>query len=224
LKRLTNKMNKTLLITMPKYDDGTEYLSYYASLVEKKAEELNIDKKSFKEGDITANNVSKYIKKKDPKLIFVNGHGDADSLEGDEGEVIFSIEKNINLLRDRIVYARACHAGISFGKKMVEENNGCFIGYKTPFSFWMDERNSAVPAKDKTAKLFLEPSNEVVISLIKGNTAKEADKKSKKMMVDNMSKILKMQEKDEPGAIGWLEILWNNFEGQILYGNEEATF
>ena len=31
------KMNKIVLVTRPKYDDGTEYLSYYASLILKKA-------------------------------------------------------------------------------------------------------------------------------------------------------------------------------------------
>ena len=33
-------MNRILLTTMPKYDDGTEYLSYYASLISKRAKKL----------------------------------------------------------------------------------------------------------------------------------------------------------------------------------------
>jgi len=217
-------MNKILLTTMPKYDDGTEYLSYYASLVSKKAEELNIEKKDFEGRKVTSKNISKFMKKKNPKLIFINGHGDSDYLEGDEGEILFSTDKNIELLKDKIVYARACHAGLSFGKKMVEDNNGCFIGYNTPFSFWIDERRSAVPAKDKTAALFLEPSNEVMNSLIKGNSSSVADEKSKKMMIDNMNKVLRMQDKKEPGAMGWLNILWNNFEGQVVHGNAEISF
>ena len=209
---------------MPRYDDGTEYLSYYASLVSKKAEELNIEKKDSEGKEVTVGNVSKFIKKKNPNLIFVNGHGDANYLEGDKGEILFSTDKNIALLRDKIVYARACHAGLTFGKKMVENNDGCFIGYSTPFSFWIDERRSAVPAKDKTAALFLEPSNEIMFSLLKGNTTSVANEKSKKKMTDNMNKVLKMQDKKEPGAMGWLDILWNNFEGQVIHGNSGASF
>lgn len=68
-------MDKILLTTMPKYDDGTEYLSYYASLISKKASELNIIKKDFKGKEVNNKNISKFIKKKSPKLVFINGHG-----------------------------------------------------------------------------------------------------------------------------------------------------
>ncbi len=217
-------MNKILMVTRPKYDDGTEYLSYYASLVLKEAKRLNILFKDFSGKSANSREISKYLNKKHPKLIFVNGHGDADSLEGNKGEILFSINKNIDLLKEKIVYARACHAAINFGRKMVEGNNGCFIGYKTPFSFWIDNKYSATPQKDKIAKLFLEPSNEIISSLIKGNTSNISDKKSKRMMVENMKKILVMEGNKEPGATGWLEVLWSNFEGQILYGNSSARF
>jgi len=33
-----------------------------------------------------------------------------------------------------------------------------------------------------------------------------------------------MKEKKEPGAIILLNVLWNNYEGQELYGNENITF
>lgn len=200
-----SKMNKILLVIRPRYDNGTEYLFYYASLVLKEAEKLNISKKDFPGKEANPNNVLNYIKKKNPLLVFVNGHGDADSLEGDEGETLFSIDKNIDILKNKIVYARACHAGISFGKKMVEKNDGCFIGYTSPFSFWTDDKYSATPSKDNLAKLFLEPSNEIMNSLIKGNSTKISNDKSKKMMIENMKKILKMEEKQEPGAGDFVE-------------------
>ena len=204
-------MNPILLVTRPKYDDGTAYLFYYTSLVLKNADKLRISKKDFKGEKVNSENISKFIKKKNPKLIFINGHGDADSLEGHRGKILFSTDTNLDLLKGRFVYARACHAGLSFGKKMVEKNSGCFIGYNTPFSFWIDDKYSTTPLKDKIAKLFLEPSNEVINSLLKGNNAKNSNKKSKKMMVDNMKKILEMDKKKEPGATGWLSILWNNY-------------
>jgi len=217
-------MNKILLITRPKYDDGTEYLSYYASLILKENKNIKKFIKDFEGKDVTNKNIKKFIIKKDPKLLFINGHGNKDFLEGDKNHILFSIDKDIELLKNRIVYARACHAGLSFGKKMVEGNDGCFIGYVVPFSFWIDEKRSATPAKDKIAKLFLEPSNQIINSLIKGSTSKESDEKSKKMMIENMNKILKMESKKEPGAMGWLGILWNNYEGQVLYGKEDVSF
>ena len=217
-------MDEILLVTRPKYDDATEYLSYYASLILKEADKLSIINKDFSGKEATNNNISKFIEKKNPKLVFVNGHGDSSSLEGDEGEIIFSIEINMHLLKNKLLYARACHAGLIFGKEMVKDNNGCFIGYKTPFTFWSDGRYSATPAKDKLASLFLMPSNEIISSLIKGNSAELSNEKSKKMMIENMKKILKMEEKNEPGAMGWLGALWNNYQGQVIHGNVEMRF
>jgi len=217
-------MNKILLTTRPDYDDGTAYLSYYTSLILRKAEELGIDNKDFHGNDLTVEKVIKYIIKKEPKLIFVNGHGNSESLEGNKEDILFSTDKNIELLKNKIVYARACHAGLSFGPKMVKDNKGCFIGYNTPFSFWIDGSRSSTPAKDKTAELFLLPSNEVMLSLIKGNDAETSNEKSKEMIIENMKKVLRMEEKKEPGAIGWLEILWNNFDGQVLYGKRDICF
>ena len=217
-------MGEILLVTRPKFDDATEYLSYYASLILKEASKNNISCKDFSGKEVNEKNVTKFVEKINPKLIFVNGHGDPNSFEENEGEIIFSVEKNVHLLKDKLLYARACNAGLIFGKEMVRNNEGCFIGYNTPFTFWIDGKYSAIPAKDNLASLFLLPSNEIVNSLIKGNNAKESNEKSKKMMVENMKKILQMEEKDEPGATGWLGALWNNYVGQVVYGNEEMCF
>lgn len=217
-------MTKTLLVTRPQYDDCTSYLSHFSSLVLKEAKKLQINTKDFDGEKANSKNVSKFVGKQDPKLIFINGHGDSDSLGGHKGEILFSITKDIDLLKDKLVYARACHAGIAFGEKMVKGNGGCFIGYTMPFSFWTEDKHSATPLKDNTAKLFLEPSNEIVISLINGYSAQASHERSKEMMVENMRKILKMEAKKEPGAMGWLEVLWNNYEGQILHGNRNFRF
>ena len=88
----------------------------------------------------------------------------------------------------------------------------------------MSDSWSTKPLNDKIASLYLKPSNEIMFSLLKGRTAKEADNKSKKMMVENMKKILAMKQKEEPGAIGMFKILWENYEGQVVLGNEEASF
>lgn len=211
-------MNKILLVTRPKYDDGTEYLSCYAQLVLNEAENKGIIKKDFEGKNANREEVLKFIHKKNPKLLFINGHGDKNCLYGHEDKEIFS-PKDSEILKKKIIYARACNAGENFGKEIVKEG-GSFIGYKYSFSFWMNEKWSTKPLNDNIAKLYLEPSNEVVISLIKGKKVSESDNKSKKMMVENMKKILKMEEKKEPGAMGMLQVLWTNFEGQVVYGED----
>ena len=213
-----------LLVTRPDYDDGTAYLSHYTSLVLKLAKEKNIDVKDFLGKDANVADVTKYVSKKNPKLLFINGHGNNDSLEGDRNEILFSVNNGLDILKNKIVYARACHAGLSFGEKMVRGNSGCFIGYKFPFSFWISGARSSTPLKDKTAALFLIPSNEVVSCLIRGKTTKDANELSKKKMVESMQKVLDLNGKKEPGAMELLKILWTNYNGQVLHGNEDLTF
>ncbi len=214
-------MNNSILVTRPKYDDGTEYLSAYALEVIKKAQE-KFSVKDFEGKEAIKENVEKYLKNKNPKLLFLNGHGNESEIFGHKDKIIFSLT-NINLLKDKITYARACFSANFLGHEAVKNNSGCFIGYIYPFSFWMDEERSATPLKDKVAGMFLNPSNEVVFSLLKGESARKADEKSKKMMIENMREILAMERKNEPGATGMLQILWDNYEGQIVLGNEDAS-
>jgi len=212
-----------LLTTTPRFDDGTEYLAYYTSLILRQAEKHSIDNKNFTGPAATGRHVSQFIQKKNPELLLINGHGSAESLEGHKNEILFSIDKNLHLLADRITYARACDAAQTLGKNAVHNNNGCFIGYERPFSFWIDERRSAVPAKDKVAALFLLPSNEVMNLLLKGNTAQEAHDRSKQKMIENMNEVLKMKDRKEPIAVSLLPVLWNNYEGQVILGNTSAS-
>jgi len=218
-------MSRILLVTRPKYDDGTEYLAYYASLILKLAENKGIQAKDFQGKNANRKEVIKFLEKMSPELIFINGHGSETELTGHNGETLLSEEVNdLRLLKNKIIYARACDAGSSFGKKAVMGGNGCFIGYKSPFSVWIDERWSANPSKDKTAALFLEPSNEIMTSLLKGDPTHMADQKSKNLMIENMKEILKMEEKKEPAAMNLLQVLWANFEGQVLHGNPDISF
>jgi len=103
---------------------------------------------------------------------------------------------------------------------MKNNKEGCFIGYKLPFVFFIDERWSAKPNNDNTARLFLEPSNSIPISLIKGNSAIESHDNSRRAIIKNMKKILRNEK--EPGIDSLLAGLWNNFNGQVIYGNKEA--
>lgn len=215
-------MAKSMLMTRPKYDDGTEYLSAYAYEILKKFKDKYIIK-DFKEKEVTKENLEKYIKIKNPKLLFLNGHGNESEIYGHKDIVIFSKE-NSHLLKNKIIYARACFSANILGKEAVKESSGCFIGYIYPFSFWISGERSATPLKDKVASLFLIPSNEIVNSLLKGFSAEESNNISKNMMINNMKEILAMEQKNEPGATGMLQILWDNYEGQILLGKGDICF
>ncbi len=215
-------MDSILLVTRPKYDDGTQYLSAYALEILKKVKG-QILTKDFEGKEANKENVEKYVKSKNPKLLFLNGHGNECEICGHKDKAIFSLT-NVNLLKNKIIYARACFSANVLGQEAVKNSSGCFIGYVYPFSFWMDGERSTTPLKDKVAGMFLNPSNEIILSLLKGKTAKKSDEKSKQMMISNMKEILAMEQKNELGATGMLQILWDNYEGQVVLGNENAYF
>lgn len=214
-------MKKTILFTRPCYDNSTTYLFYYASLLIREAEERAFSVLDLKRPRLTRENFSKMIEKSSPTIVFFNAHGTETAIYGDkiEGEEEILVEEDVNhkLLNSRLVYARACWAAASLGNKACL-NNGCFVGYNIPFSFWSDDRWSSKPLNDNTARLFLEPSNLIVSSLLKGNTLEEAVKKSNEMSKKNILKLLK--EKEELGALASMILLWSNMQGLQVLGNK----
>ena len=212
-------MDKTMLVTRPRYDDATEYLFYYASLIIEEAENKNIKVIDLKRPRLTKEIASEIIMEKCPRFLFFNAHGDDDAIYGDkiDGQEEPLIKEGINhkLLDSKIVYARACSSAISLGKSC---SNGCFIGYNVLFSFFIDQRWSAKPANDKTANLFLEPSNLIASSLVRGFVVKEAVEKSSKMTKKNILELLKKDS--EPGASASAMLLWNNLEGLEVIGDD----
>ena len=135
--------------------------------------------------------------------------------------LIIKFGKNDKLLKERIVYARSCDAGMILGSGCMDgTKNGCFIGYNLPFIFYMDRKWTTKPHNDKVAGLFLDPSNIVPISIIKGHTALEAHNNAKKGMLKTMKKLLKGQQEEETPF--YLEALWNNYYGQVISGNSEV--
>jgi len=201
-------MNNSILITRPEHDVATSYISYYAGLIIKDIISKGIAYKDFQGKELIAENVHKFLVKQDPKLLFLNGHGSEDAIEGSRGTILFSI-KDKHLLKDRMIYARSCHLGARFGKEIVEK--GCFIGYDVPFMFYTD---TGRPSNDKVASYVLEPSNEVMNALLKGNTALVAHNRSKEAMRKNMNKLLV-----EGHSMYIVEALWNNYNGQVIYGD-----
>ncbi|MCK5234173.1 MAG: hypothetical protein KAJ91_05120 [Candidatus Aenigmarchaeota archaeon] len=169
---------------------------------------------------LTRKNFENIIKNRAMPLIFFNAHGDAKTIYGDKTgiaeEVLVKEGVNHRILDSKIVYARACWAAASLGKSC---KGGCFMGYNIPFSFWLNEKWSAKPANDSTAKMFFEPSNLVVSSLLKGNTAEDAVNNSANLTKKTILKLLRT--KDEPGATASAMLLWNNMQGTAIVGNKE---
>ena len=214
-------MQKGLLITCPEHDDATAYLTYFSKEIIKEAEDKTLKTKKIEDSELNLKRFSEIIEKIDYRLIVLNGHGSPDSILGYKQNAIIKIGENDKLLKERIVYARACNAGMILGPEcMKETNDGSFIGYSLPFIFFVDQKWSTKPHNDNVARLFLEPSNLVPISIIKGHTSSEAHNNGKRQTLKTMNMLLK--EKHEQEIPFYLEALWNNYIGQVIFGNSEA--
>ena len=218
-------MKPTLLVTRPNYDDATGYLSYYANQIIDFAKKKNIKVLDLVRPRLTRKGFSELVSKENPGMIFFNAHGDDKTIYGDkvkgEEEVLVREKDNEEILSGRITYARACWTAASLGKACTSKK-GCFIGYNAPFSFWFNEGWSAKPSNDNIAKLFLEPSNLIVLSLLKGNTALEAFDKSVNMSNKSIMRLLRRSE--EPGTMASMMILWNNTHSLEILGEESMSF
>ncbi len=210
------------IITMPNYDDATAYLYCYAEELVRFAEENNISIIQLQRPRLQRKVLEESIQKQNPQLLLFNAHGDEKTIYGDkignEEEYLIREGENHRLLAGKLTYARACSAAISLGRAGVEKN-GCFIGYNQPFSFWTDTSRTTTPLKDKIAEIFLQPSNELVVGLLRGKKAKEAAEIFISSSKKNMLRLLAKQ--DEPGAMALAMLLWNNMMAQEVVGNEE---
>ena len=214
-------MKQGLLITCPEYDDATAYLTYFSKTILEVASNKSLKTKRIKEKELNIKSFSKIIKKLDYRLIVLNGHGSPDSIFGYKKNLIVKFGKNDKLLKERIVYARSCNAGLILGSECMNgTKKGCFIGYNLPFIFYMDQKWTTKPHNDKVAGLFLDPSNLAPISIIKGHTTLEAHNNAKNGMLKTMKKLLKGQQEEE--TLFYVEALWNNYSGQVISGKGEA--
>lgn len=214
-------MERGMLITCPEHDDATSYLSYFSRDIIDEATAKLLKVKKITDEKLNEKDFSQILKKLDYNLIILNGHGSADSVFGFKNNIILQVGRNESLLAERLVYARSCNAGLILGPACMKNNkNGCFIGYSLPFVFYMDEKWSTKPSNDKVAALFIQPSNLIPISFIKGNSALEAHSNSKKQILKAMKKLMEGKPEDETPF--YLEALWNNYSGQVIIGNESA--
>ncbi|MBU0459721.1 MAG: hypothetical protein KJ597_02110 [Nanoarchaeota archaeon] len=214
-------MQKGLLITCPEHDDGTTYLTYFSKEIIAEAIKKSLKNKQINDKELNEKDFSAILNKLQYKLVVLNGHGSSNAIFGYKANPIILIGKNDYLLKERLVYARSCHAGLKLGPaSMKNTKEGCFIGYALPFIFYMDAKWTTKPHNDQVAGLFLEPSNLIPISIIKGHSSSEAHHHSKKQMLRTMNKLMNGDQLRETPL--YLEALWNNYSGQVIYGNKKA--
>lgn len=212
-------MSNCVLITRPDHDLATNYLCLWTEdivrLSNKKRKTLDLKSKKA-----TAKNFKSYIEKHHPEFLFINGHGNEHEITGYNNEILVKAGQNEYLLANKIIYARSCSAACGLGEIVSKKYAATFIGYRKSYILGRNPSKLFRPLEDEVAKLFIEPSNLVSISIIKGQTAKEAYRKSQEAMTKNFFFMLSSNatSNQKDSAV----YLWANKRNQVFLGNENA--
>lgn len=178
-----------MLVTRPNHDLTTTYLFFWSELLIKQAKIGNEPVIDLAGKKANIKEFTSVIKKKHPGLIVINGHGNDDIVTGYDNEPLIQAGKNQTLLKNAVVFARSCRSAKILGPVSVDSGCIAYIGYDDDFVFVTEKGKLSSPLEDKTAQLFLEPSNHVVISLLKKQTPQDANNRSKKLFKQNIQKL-----------------------------------
>ena len=209
-----------MVITRPNHDVTTFYLFHWSKPILDQAKRHKISVVDLLGDRANKKEFMSVIRKTRPKLVVVNGHGNSDTLMGQDNEVLVTTDENEEIFADTVVYARSCESAKNLGPSCITNGARAYIGYREDFVFFVQDGHTRDPLRDRTAQLFLEPANGVVIALLKGHTTGVAYEKSKEMYTRTMQKLLTSETpKEEKELVPYLR--WNMVH-QVCLGDGGA--
>lgn len=213
-------MNKTILVTQPEYDYTTRYISAWAEKVIQYAKDKNNNVIILKNNRTNKNIFKSVVNKTNPAFIFLNGHGNANTVTGQDNKPIITNTDNLDFLKNKIIYALSCQSAKTLGPYCVNNDVKTYIGYSEDFIFIIDRTKRTDPKQDNIATLFLDASNAIPISLIKGKTTKESYNNSQNIFRKEIRSLLTSESKaDQSSTIRFL--IWD-MQHQVCLGNKNA--
>ena len=205
------------LFICPSHDDVTAYLWHYCKELVEESEQRGFDTLFKDKKNACFKIVIPIIQHKHPSFIMFNGHGSPDLICGHNDEILIKYGQNHELLNRKLVYSLSCSSASVLGS-LIGNDQTTFIGYTQEFAVGMDTNSQASIRRDNRAKLFLEPSNLLVKSLLKGNSAQKSIEKAKSLMRQNLSKL---RTDTSPDAKDYVPFLFNNYLALSLFGDAQ---
>ena len=210
-------MSRILLITRPKHDVTTHYLFNWAKAIIDLAIKKRVEVLDLKLGRANKKEFTSIIPRGQLCFVFLNGHGDVDCVCGYNDEILIKVGENERLLESKIVYALSCRSGRELGPKSIKAGAKAYIGYNDDFIFVFEADKVTKPLQDFTAKLFLYPSNYIARCLLKGHTVEDSCRRSQKLFMDNIQKLLSSEASSE-----LVPYLFWDMRHQVCLGNRAS--
>mgnify|MGYP001587644496 CR=1 FL=1 len=213
-------MNKTILVTQPEYDYTTRYISTWAEKVVQYAKNKNNNVIVLKNDRANRDTLRNVTNKTKPTFIFLNGHGANNMVAGQDNKPMITDTDNLDFLKNKILYALSCQSAKNLGPYCVNNAVKTYIGYTEDFIFIIDRAKRTNPKRDNVAALFLDASNEIPISLIKGKTTKDAYNDSQNSFRKKIRSLLTSESTiDQTSTIRFL--FWD-MKHQVCLGDQDA--
>lgn len=124
-------------------------------------------------------------------------------------------------VKDKIVYARACKSAKRLGPETIKNGASAYIGYDEDFVFVIDEAKVSRPTEDDVAALFLEPSNQTALSILKGHSVEEANRRSKAKFAKNIQHLL-LRGPSDNDYYAIRHLFWD-MQHQVCLGDASAV-
>lgn len=218
-------------------DDATASTYYWADPVIREITTLGYELQDLKVKDATYENTSKSLKEYNPHVYIHFGHGCVANLIGQNKCVVTNgtqnasvglhyineykyrldddimcdlmcgLPANVDLLRNKIVIAYACHSAKRLGKCAMKNGARAYIGFDDYLIFMVDNKGSE--------GIFTEPILEFSYSMLNGSTLKESKEKTLSLFDKNIRKYKSYN------SLAKL-LLWDK-KAFTVYGDESIT-
>lgn len=167
-----------IFITSYECDYVTSNLHTWSLEIYNFAKDKGINVVHFHDGKsskATKDNVENYLSRKNPKFVFLNGHGNEENVNGYKDKPIVSFNNNEHLLKNKIAYIVACKCGEKLAPSLISKGGAkSVIGYKKKFCMPLNEGRECTPLKNDMVTAIKEISNAIPKSIIKGRSIKES--------------------------------------------------
>ncbi|HAO81123.1 MAG: hypothetical protein UV57_C0017G0009 [Parcubacteria group bacterium GW2011_GWD2_43_10] len=211
----------SIIFTRPEFDLGTRYLSYWCEELISLARTKGKDVIDLRKRKASREEFESRVKKLNPTFVMINGHGSENCVAGQDNNILVEAGNNEEILFSRVTYAVSCRSAKLLGQLCSKEINTTYVGYKDDFIISMDGTSIGHPLKDNRARPFMEGSNQVVISLLKGHSAQDSSKRSK-LVFENHYKRLLASNRDSNARFDAMNIWWDMMN-QVCLGDTDRT-
>lgn len=209
-------MARHLLLTRPEHDYATRYLSAWTERFFKLVNDKGYLIIDLRRERANQKEFESILNKRSPDLVVVNGHGDDNLVTGHDNKPLIRAGANTKLLQGKITYAISCRSARILGQEVGTYSDTAYIGFQEDFILIYLAKYRTRPLEDDLAGLFLEPSNLVTTTLIKGNSVKEAVVRAKQEFLRNIQKLLTSKTKSDDSSV--LRYLVWDMQNLVFHG------